>query len=163
MGYNYYFLILGTKDDKQEELEYFENSGSYSCVGIHWFFCNRKNDYTYSGKSNMGEYQYIFYFDELEPIYNEIHYKESYSDVKDAMDNFKDFLEKDVIESLGEELKVRMNEKWCQLKTTFEEFQTLKLDDMNDSNDELKNYVQKSQHWIAQGYTDIEIIYGIDF
>ncbi len=155
MGYDYYFLILGTKNEIQEELEYSNHCGSYSCCGIHWFFCNRKETYEYIGDLDMGESQYIFHFDDLSSILKEIKYKESFQNVKDTMNEFQCLFvkfDKDEV----------MKKKWCELQQTFEEFENLHLVEISDNNDELQNYVNKAQDWMAQGYTDIKIIYGID-
>lgn len=69
MGYNYYLLILGTKDGQVEELDYISSSGSYGSCFNHYFYERQHRPYSYKGDKAMGKYQYVHSFDILKMMY----------------------------------------------------------------------------------------------
>lgn len=79
MGYNYYILIQGLEstdpEKKWTDLEYYDNSGTYSSTHRHYFFFSYKNDqYQIVGQTftkDMGETQYVFSYDTLQSDYQQ--------------------------------------------------------------------------------------------
>jgi hypothetical protein len=145
MGYDAYILILGNDvNNKLCELSYWTIHGAYSGKHNHYLPNRVENNYNYIGSKEMGEYQYIVSFEEIEEDYN-IH-KSSLKNVKyDIMniidkeeDNFKIIHKLD--EYIYEMLKDKHNEHYYE---------------------ELEYIYEVCKKFVNDRYKSVKVIYGI--
>lgn len=149
MGYNYYILIRGfDKENKINILSYGSYCGSYSSVHSHYLY-NKMNQSTYrisyDGEEKMGEYCCVISFYDIEQDYNSCYH-------------CVDF-EKEIINILR--LSTDPIEKIHNLKQYID---NLVINDKFDglALEELISYYSTCKKYENVGYTNIEILYGID-
>ena len=136
MGYMNCFLIRGYNEQNELiDLEYYRISGTYSCADFHYFLRKRYrvNKITYDGKKNMEEDCFKFSFDFIKSEYKK------YSSKKVKPDNSSD---NDINDEQLEDVTDSINDKQFE---------------------ELEIYYEKCLNFETEGYTNIELLYGIGY
>lgn len=101
MGYDYYILIQGKKEGRWVKIEYQHKSGTYGAVDNHYFYTHKDMAENYYGDGSefshnmglqpgatawpMGDYQYIFSYDQIKKDYLEYCQEIPIDDVKEHL------------------------------------------------------------------------------
>lgn len=151
MGYCYYILIQGYKDNKWNNLDYKNNHGTYSCCGNHYFyvFMNSMSACKENLIDDMGDTQYIFRFEDIKADYERyITYRQNYEFKERAMEIIENSFSKKSLTELRDNLDKLINNT-----DDFDSELCMFLP-------ELEEYYNKCMKYYGD-YEDIRVIYGI--
>jgi hypothetical protein len=169
MGYNYALMILGTHPDLtfEEELYHYSNSGTYSCTENHWFMTHKQETYDYSGSTDMEDYQYVFYLENLKIDLDESLVSSRLKEFRENLEQFGNLVSK--FESRHDNECIYMEKSelcqgWEKIMKKWNKIESdpdIQLSDNTDfAIEELQTMVNRAQCWEDKGYTDIKIIFG---
>jgi len=149
MGYDYYVLIRGVnKENKLDILDYNHYNGSYGNAYNHYLY-NKMQQSSYSvkydGEEKMGKYCYVIPFYDIEQDYNSCHH---------CIDFEKEIM--NILQVLSNPIeKIHNIKQYIDNLIQNDKYDGLQLE-------ELIHYYNTCKKYINNGYTNIEIIYGIE-
>ncbi|CAH6421655.1 Hypothetical protein KVN_LOCUS395 [uncultured virus] len=155
MGYNYYILVQGFKNEQWYDIDYGNYSGTYLSTPDHYFFNKLNEQFKYSGDKDMGENQFLFSFDTLKTDYDMNLPEDSDMNLPQDSESVKDFLKSFV--NQDKISKQDLNQIRNQMDNFMKPFENKK-----QINYELSNYFELCLK-NKKEFDQIRIIYGIDY
>jgi hypothetical protein len=170
MGYNYTLMILGTHPDLkfEEELYHDSNSGTYSCTENHWFMTHKQEKYDYTGSTDMEDYQYVFYLQNLKIDLDESLVSNRLKEFRGGLEELGNLVSKFEYRDSNESEYIKKSELFQGWEKIMKKWNKIESDPnirFLDNNtdfaiEELQTMVNRAQGWEDKGYTDIKIIFG---
>lgn len=93
MGYNYKIILEENREGNWYLVEYYSNSGSFSCEVNH-FFLMKKNEATYQEEDDDGYYWYTFTPEQVLEEYKPIDWRIKMKEIIDSSENPEDAIYK---------------------------------------------------------------------